>query len=121
MRLSVALAAPALDEDGCEQQFHSLLRSEARPVRRAPIYIAAALRKTDRFCGALQRLSRTRRLQEQPAFYLWKEFEQFCGIGLIARVFTQDQIWPKQSRGQPIKTQELCQRRMNHNPTACGG
>ena len=42
-RLSVALAAPALDEDGCEQQSHSLIRLEVRPVRRAPIYIAAAL------------------------------------------------------------------------------
>ena len=46
-RLSVARAAPALDEDGCEQEFHSLLRSEVRPVRRAPIYIAAAAKRTD--------------------------------------------------------------------------
>ena len=55
-------------------------------------------RKTDRFCGALQGLSRTRRLKEQPALYLWAQFEQFWGTGLIARVFTQDQICQNKPR-----------------------
>ena len=55
--------------------------------------------------GVLRRQTRTRRLQEQPVLYLQTQFEQFWETVLIARVFTQDQIWPKHSRGQPINTQ----------------
>ena len=98
-RLSVVLAAPALDtKTAVSSNFKTCF---VRRLVRCPVRLSILrlpYRKTDRFCGALQGLSRTRRLKEQPALYLWAQFEQFWGTGLIARVFTQDQICQNKPR-----------------------
>ena len=76
MRLSVALAAPALDEDGCDStcaHVHSVRKLRVRCHCQS---IAPNNLLTGRiFCRA-HRLSRTRRLKEQAAFYLCGEFEE---------------------------------------------
>ena len=55
-------------------------------------------RKTDRFCGALQGLSRTRRLKEQPALYLWEKFEEFWQAGFYVTGISQSRKLQKTAR-----------------------
>ena len=55
-------------------QVHDVRRLRVR--RALPIYLPQLLLTGRIFCRA-HRLSRTRHLKEQAAFYLWEKFEEF--------------------------------------------
>ena len=83
-RLSVALAAPALDEDGCDSTCAHVHSVRKLRVRWHCQSIAPNNLLTGRiFCRA-HRLSRTRRLKEQAAFYLCGKFEERSPASLVS-------------------------------------
>ena len=98
-RLSVVLAAPALDtKTAVSSNFKTCF---VRRLVRCPVRLSILrlpYRKTDRFCGALQGLSRTRRLKEQAVSYLSYQFKQFLTTGFYCTGISQAANCKKQAR-----------------------
>ena len=67
--------APRSKNFGLRQAFHSSNSCGSFACAALPIYLPQLLLTGRIFCRA-HRLSRTRRLKEQAAFYLWGKFEE---------------------------------------------